>query len=427
MAVKGGPNIKTSGLNIVLDSGNKKSIPVDPTVNLVPNPNNINLWGYPVGNVSVTSSNVIAPDGTLTANTVNFVTGSGYFAYITPIGATTGSQYTTSVYVKMLSGLTIVWSWGGVHGGNRTNFTFDPTTGTFSNVSVAPGEIYGAETSSNGYWRLYASSTMNAGTALNYYPQLTVGVGNSFAVWGTQIERNSYATPLVTGARTAWINIANLQQTANLLSGSVTSSIPQFTSLGSGLLSFDGTGSFSTITSSWSYLSSSAIETVFNLNTLSGSGYIALGGYDQLNTDWFGASVAGMLFLTTSDKKINASVITLVQGYRSVVSTTVMNTGSYYHVVFNKDTTAGTLQLYVNGVLEATNTFDTGSYAQWYSTGSLQGSNIIKISNTNSGNPGWNPKFTNAKIPIFKLYTQTLTAGEVKQNYNAIKSRFGLG
>ena len=201
MAVKGGPNIVTQGLDLALDSGNKKSIPLDPTVNLVPRPNDITLWGG-YRDIQITASNALAPDGTLTANTIAFTGSNGYIAYTTGIGATTGSQYTTSVYIKMISGSIIDWNWGGVHGGNRTNFRFDTTTGTFSNLSIPAGEIYGAEQSVDGYWRLYASSTMNAGTTLNYFPQLNAFINNTFLMWGTQIERNKYATPLVSGSRT---------------------------------------------------------------------------------------------------------------------------------------------------------------------------------------------------------------------------------
>lgn len=426
MAVKGGPNIVTQGLTINLDSGNKKSIPLDPTVNLVPRPNDISLWANG-GGVAVTASNVIAPDGTLTANTVYSLINGAWFAYTTGIGATTGSQYTTSYYIKMLTGSTFNAEWGGVHGGNRTNLAFNTTTGTFTSVSTASGETYGAEQSTNGYWRIYYSSTLNAGTTPYYFPQLSTGASQSFALWGVQIERNRYATPLVSGSRTAWGNLTTTPQTASLVAASTTSSIPQFRSLGDGLLTFDGTGSSAAITSSWSYLSSSAIETVFAVTNFGTSEVASIGGYDQIDTSTFGRSVAGMIYVHNSSKTVQASVITLTQTYRSVASTTTLNTGSYCHVVLNKDTTAGTLQLYVNGILESTNTFDPGSYAQWFTTGSFYGSNIIRISNTLSQNiAAWSNKYFNGKIPVFKLYNKTLTTQEVQQNYNAIKTRFGL-
>jgi hypothetical protein len=425
MAVKGGPNIVTQGLVLDLDSGNKKSIPLDPTVNLVPNPNNPYLWGNG-GGVAITASNVIAPDGTLTANTIYFNINGAYFAYTTGIGATTGSQYTTSYYIKMLTGSTFTAEWGGVHGGNRTKFAFNTNTGTFSNVSTVSGETYGAEQSTNGYWRIYYSSTLNAGTTPYYFPQLSIGASQSFAIWGVQIERNRYATPLVSGSRTTWTNIANLTQTASLVAASTTSSIPQFRSSSDGLLTFDGTGSSAAITSSWSYLSSSATEVIFSINTFSGSGVTSIGGYDLNSINTYSLGVAGLLYYGNNTRVVAASVITTTQVYRIVASTTVLNTGSYYHVVFNKDTTAGTLQLYVNGRLESTNTFDTGSYAQWPTTGSYVGSNNINIGTGLSSNLDWNPRHIPGKIPVFKIYNRTLTAQEVQQNYNAQKTRFNL-
>jgi len=317
MAVKGGPNIVTQGLVIDLDSGNKKSIPLDPTVNLVPNPNNPFLWGNG-GGVAITASNVIAPDGTLTANTIYFNIDGAYFAYTTGIGATTGSQYTTSYYIKMLTGSTFTAEWGGVHGGNKTKFAFNTNTGTFSNVSTVSGETYGAEQSTNGYWRVYYSSTLNAGTTPYYFPQLSIGASQSFAIWGVQIERNRYATPLASGSRTAWRNLTTTPQTASLLVASTTSSIPQFRSSSDGLLTFDGTGSSAAITSPWSYLSSSAIETVFMINNFGTSDVASIGGYDQIDTSTFGRSVAGMIYIYNPGPKAATSIV-LVMGWVTVI------------------------------------------------------------------------------------------------------------
>jgi hypothetical protein len=84
--------------------------------------------------------------------------------------------------------------------------------------------------------------------------------------------------------------------------------------------------------------------------------------------------------------------------------------------------------MFVNGVLEATQTFDVATYAQWPTAGSYVGSNILDLGksyNTSVGQ-GWGNDFLVGTIPVFKLYSKILTTSEVLTNYNALKTRFGI-
>jgi len=124
----------------------------------------------------------------------------------------------------------------------------------------------------------------------------------------------------------------------------------------------------------------------------------------------------------------NASVITAAQVYRGVTSTTTVIANKTYHVVFNKNTTTGVMQMFINGVLEATQTFDAVTYGQWTTAGSYIGSNILDLGksyNTSVGQ-GWGNDFLVGTIPQFKLYSRILSASEVLTNYNALKTRFGI-
>jgi hypothetical protein len=128
------------------------------------------------------------------------------------------------------------------------------------------------------------------------------------------------------------------------------------------------------------------------------------------------------------DNTFNASVIAAAQVYRGVTSTTTVTANKTYQVVFNKNTTTGVMQMFVNGVLEATQTFDVATYAQWPTPGNYVGSNILDLGksyNTSVGQ-GWGNDFLVGTIPVFKLYSKILTASEVLTNYNALKTRFGI-
>ena len=90
-------------------------------------------------------------------------------------------------------------------------------------------------------------------------------------------------------------------------------------------------------------------------------------------------------------------------------------TGAYEHLVATYDGT--TMKLYVNG--ESTGT--TRAYSAG-STGILKDLNGVFIGGYfNSTQP-----YFNGDIPIAKIHNRALTAGEVKQNFNAYKNRFDI-
>jgi hypothetical protein len=187
---------------------------------------------------------------------------------------------------------------------------------------------------------------------------------------------------------------------------------------------FDGTNDkIHGIETIHSYLSSSAIEFVVTPTVINRR--MTVGGYRH--NDGYSQPTIGMVYIQ-DDNTFNASVIAAAQVYRGVTSTTTVTANKTYHVVFNKNTTAGVIQMFVNGVLEATQTFDVATYAQWPTAGSYVGSNILDLGksyNTSVGQ-GWGNDFLVGTIPVFKLYSKILTTSEVLTNYNALKTRFGI-
>jgi hypothetical protein len=78
---------------------------------------------------------------------------------------------------------------------------------------------------------------------------------------------------------------------------------------------------------------------------------------------------------------------------------------------------AGTgIQFYLNGVAEG------GTHASYSFNPSYSG---LKIGYIGRGNPA-EARYFYGSMPITKVYNKALTANEVKQNFQAHRSRFGI-
>jgi hypothetical protein len=192
-----------------------------------------------------------------------------------------------------------------------------------------------------------------------------------------------------------------------------------------GVIKFDGVKTqILNIPVTHSHLSSSAIEVIFKPTTnntrMSLGGYRHNGGYSNGTIGW--------LYIRENNE-IWASVITAAQVYVVAQTTgTYISLNQYHHVVYNKNTSTGLMEIYINGVLCGSANFDVATYAQWTSAGSYIGSNIIDIGksfNTNSGQ-NWNLDFFKGDMPLFKLYSRVMSATEILQNYNSYKNKYGF-
>jgi hypothetical protein len=214
---------------------------------------------------------------------------------------------------------------------------------------------------------------------------------------------------------TLWKDLSGNGNNGTLTNG------PTFDSSG-GIL-FDGVDDLTRPNVNHSYLDSSALEVVFN-SFNHGTGFKTIFGYRH--NGGYSRPTIGSIYLSNST--LVATVITTSQVYRTVTFSTPIETNKSYHVVFNKDTINGTLQLFVNTVASSIETFDTTTYAQWPTTGSFIGANILDIAkstNTNSGQ-GWESDYFSGIIYKTSVYGRILTPQEIQQNYNATKGRYGL-
>ena len=90
--------------------------------------------------------------------------------------------------------------------------------------------------------------------------------------------------------------------------------------------------------------------------------------------------------------------------------------GTWHHVVLTWDYNNNTQSLYVNGVLN-----DSQSGINYSASGS---NNYIFLGDDNPG--ANNTGMFGGKYGEFRIYNKSLSSTEVLNNYNATKSRYGL-
>jgi hypothetical protein len=91
--------------------------------------------------------------------------------------------------------------------------------------------------------------------------------------------------------------------------------------------------------------------------------------------------------------------------------------GKYQHIVLNFSGSAGKwnrYNLYINSSLQATVNFTIP-----FPSASIAGGNNLLI-------PGANGGSARSSYGSIKIYNRELTLADITQNYNALKSRFGL-
>jgi hypothetical protein len=406
---KNTPPIVTSGLVLNLDSLNPQSIPLAPTIN-------------------------------------NVRSQSTYFTTFQGASTITATYSESAWYVTFKSGSTAV-NYKGLYATKNPNFVLEPTSSrvTYSfkiqavtkNVSMSidlNNAPYSGSSTSNDH-RIFAQDVyFPAGTFLvttssviNAYAQYTVQTGsanftgsyyytfnsmylqNGFVVdqdltvkiWDIQHELSNWQTPFTPTSRSIWYDLSGNNNHATLLGNA--RPIPQYPSSTDKTLFFDGTGSYAQTTT---ILTGSAYTAEFFFNATS----LRPGVEKWLGSQYnFGAN--RIVFDIFTDNRLrNFMGNGTNPSSTAVTSTTVVQLNRWYHAVFSKDT-LGTGSLYVNGVLEGRGAMSLGTPE-----------NVPFQIGGDTALPVW----FNGRIPITRLYNRALSQAEVTQNYNAIKSRFGL-
>ena len=413
------PQIVTSGLVLAIDAANPKSYSY--TENLLINSQNMSGSGWGPGGLTVTSSPVLAPDGSNTANSLIETTAASAYHYIAqtvskpPISA----RYTYSTYVKYNNrqvGLRLESS------GNGAVATFNVASQT---ITLAPG-TYGTTfsgasaqlvPSSNGWYRI--SLTVNSDTATSIFGQVyfSNGVSSVYTgdgtsgtyIWGNQLERSIIANRYIT---TTSANVVSSNTVVDLVNNNqniLFANNMAYSANNGNYFSFDGVSAIgcsnpmAIATGGSSSVTQEAL--LYIRSTSAGNQTIFTRGQTGVQFNY------GMVINATLNQLCfrNSSADTVLQSDS-------LSTNTWYHLVIS--TTPSGSTGYVNGVQKNTvvNTTSTLSPSN----------NFWTIGCRPSPGPAVNENFF-GEIALFRVYQGVaFTPEQVLQNFNSLRGRYNL-
>ena len=389
MSAHANPDIIDDGLVFLYDTDDGKSYKGEPTTNLFPSPQLDNNTNTTVGEASITLKNFgsdLVGLEMIQAATSNIVTFSmGSLSSAVSGGAYTWSSYvnSTSIGHKVKAQVTVrvdgVRYW-------LTNSNTWATSPTECTHLFAP-------TIANEWHRVDTQFTMPTGTLTEFQlggwyrstSNFTLRVANA------QLELKSHATPFVNGARSS---------TQGLLdrTGNTTIDVSNASFDSNAQMTFDGTDDYIDLGNLGLGSGSFTVEAVIYPPLASTYHVFFRKGDDSnsnANMDWSMGYDYDQFHVRTQ----NASVSINEYAGGSFVN-------NYGHVALTYD--GSTIIMYLNGSEVSNKTVTLANNYSNYSIG--RGIN----------------NYAQLDVKTLKVYNQTLTAAEVLQNFNAIKSRFGL-
>jgi len=201
---------------------------------------------------------------------------------------------------------------------------------------------------------------------------------------------------------TTWSDLSGNNNNGTLVNG------PTFNSANGGTIVFDGTDDYAPLTTQIFYNTSNpefTLSFICKPNASTIQRLYSEGG-SSLGRLFFGINASGVIDLGIGNSTLADGTITpspnLTLNINEWVALTVTNKNN-------------TTVFYKNGVVWSTNTH------------SIQSSSPINAGESRIGRQyGGNGEYFSGSIPIAQIYNRALSPSEVLQNYDALKSRFGL-
>ena len=223
--------------------------------------------------------------------------------------------------------------------------------------------------------------------AFNYSPKV---VTDGLVLYLDAANSKSY----VSGS-TTWNNIVGSN------SGTLTNG-PTFNSANGGSIAFDGVNDYVNLSSSQNLTNPLTICAFINVSFVTGSNQVIYGPSANGNDNYLSISNNRAFLLATQTTDVNNF---------SITGNTNIEANKWYHItgIVNNNITS----LYVNGIFEISSSVQAFTIGSWNST--------ARIGQRANGQLPFN-----GRIAYIQGYNRALSAQEVLQNYNAIKTRFGL-
>lgn len=420
MSVSSGPKISAKN-NVILsiDSSSIKSFAGAPTTNVVGNRDLDINWskGY-CKNIVLNDLSVSKPFG-VTTNVVSFendlnVSGGSCFWYNysddTPQADNT--TYSISIWARTKGQDIPIHAYTGDNsetGRKTTEFLTIVGNDTWQRLTWNPITTSNPNDSDSLSFRFYINSSIPG----EYLPE-----GQRLYLCGPQMTPTNFHVPYVDGTRNSSSIFKN-----PFGNTSITTSVADLTYLSGNSFEFDGINdrfaitnlNYPTLTSdpftieAWVYVPSSASWYDSQFGSPNGTCIIARGSY---------AGTHGLI-----RTNVENTVAFWVRGADSLGSsssvhslTSTITRDSWYQIVGVSEGN-NTLKLYVNGDLKVNR--NTNLLAEFFDSGSWIVGGDYAAGGTNGG---WGE----GKYDAIRIYNKALNASEVKQNFNALRGRFGL-
>jgi hypothetical protein len=247
-----------------------------------------------------------------------------------------------------------------------------------------------------------------AGNAIPIYPQrwgVTDGSFTGFYAWGgAMLEAKDHITQYTVGTRSATQGLLPLisNTTINLSNVSFTSNAQ---------IIYDGTDDYVDLGNLGTIGTTYSIECVFNSSNVVNYRNV----FDMNYATYSGVTGnVGPRLEQYSDGTITIIWSGVTNNNSIAVNTPVtpISANTNYHMVFTQDGNKGSI--YLNGAYKSQNS-NTYGYIQTFGDANLgRGFELA------------GDRYFAGSLPLFKIYNQSLSSDQVKQNYNQYKSRFNL-
>ncbi len=317
---------------------------------------------------------------------------------------TTAPAAPTNLTATAASSASITLGWVN-NANNQAGFKIERSTDGMNFTQVA---IAGATALS------YTDTTANPNTLYYYRVRATNVIGDS-----AYTDTASATTPAVTGAVDVYhFDEGSGTTTADSVGGNngtlTGSTLPQWVKpgkIGTAALSFSGDGAYEQTASE------SAVKVANDLSPILGStssldvwvNTTQVGN----NTHYMAPAITGVEQAGANNDinwgTLNAAgdIGIYVGDAGGVYSTSPINDGNWHNIAITRNATTGLVQLYVDGVLNGSNTFDIGNKtSQFYLIGAL--SDVQSNGTTFNG-----ANYFNGKLDEVRIYNQVLSANDI--------------
>jgi hypothetical protein len=195
------------------------------------------------------------------------------------------------------------------------------------------------------------------------------------------------------GSGTTWTDISRGGNNGILYNG------PTFNSGNGGNIVFDGVNDYAAIP-----------NFIGNLTTFSVSHFIYLNATQNTRTIFSNYGTGNNGWVTGIRDDQNNIFKFYLGNTVHLYSNTVLSNLTWYHIAITYDN--GSPKIYINGNLDASSSSTLTTAASYY------GNDVGRL--------GVGSQYFNGRISNLLIYSRALSTTEVLQNYNAVKTRFGL-